>query len=263
MKAAPQPDPAVQLQRDRRRTIRTALVVPDRRKPRDPGLDTRRMSDKPAVPTIQSRAKGSNPALRPLGLGRRRDGLVCVPAGYQPDTPAPLLVLLHGAGGDADAIVPAFRQQMDDAGALLLAPDSRDRTWDAILGRAGPDTDFLQSAVEKVLTDFAVDMDRIALAGFSDGASYALSLGLANGGVFRAILAFSPGFIMPLGRSGKPSIFISHGTADDVLPIDRCSRSILPQLLDTGYEVRYREFPGGHTIPAEVVTESVYWWLAD
>ena len=58
------------------------------------------------------------------------------------------------------------------------------------------------------------------------GASYALSVGLTNGDLFSDILAFSPGFMAPAVRHGAPNIFISHGTQDTVLPIDRCSRRI-------------------------------------
>jgi hypothetical protein len=41
------------------------------------------------------------PGLHELGLASGRDGLIYVPSGYRPDTPAPLVVLLHGAGGNA------------------------------------------------------------------------------------------------------------------------------------------------------------------
>ena len=47
--------------------------------------------------------------------------------------------------------------------------------------------------------------------------SYALSLGLANGDLFTHVIAFSPGFITPAPPSGRPPIFVSHGTADQVL----------------------------------------------
>ena len=63
------------------------------------------------------------------------------------------------------------------------------------------------------------------------------------------MIAFSPGFTTPATRRGKPSVFISHGTRDEVLPIGRTSRRIVPRLERMGYEVRYREFDGGHTAP--------------
>ena len=97
----------------------------------------------------------------------------------------------------------------------------------------------------------------MAVGGFSDGASYALSLGITNGDLFTHVMAFSPGFMAPAGQMGSPRIFVSHGTRDGVLPIDRCSRKIVPQLERADYDVLYREFDGGHTISPEIALEAV------
>ena len=197
----------------------------------------------------------------PLGLQRGRDGLISVPPGYGPDAPAPLLVLLHGAGADAACLLPGFQAQADAAGLLVLAPDSRGTTWDMILGQWGPDIAFLDAALEGVFATYAVRPDQIAIGGFSDGASYALSLGLANGDLFQHILAFSPGFAAPPAQHGAPRIFMSHGTRDDVLPIDRCSRPLRRRLQRAGYDVRYCEFEGEHTVPAAIMADGFRWWL--
>ena len=102
-----------------------------------------------------------------------------------------------------------------------------------------------------------VDARRIAVCGFSDGASYALGLGLSNGDLFRGVMAFSPGFI-PHGveKSGTPRIFLSHGTIDQILPIDECSRRLVPQLKQAGYGVKFQEFDGPHTVPPEIARRS-------
>ena len=50
--------------------------------------------------------------------------------------------------------------------------------------------------------------------------SYALSIGITNSGLFREIIAFSPGFMAPAGEVDRPRIYISHGVHDQVLPID-------------------------------------------
>jgi phospholipase/carboxylesterase len=89
----------------------------------------------------------------------------------------------------------------------------------------------------------------VALGGFSDGASYALSLGLTNGDLFTHLIAFSPGFMAPGGEVGRPRCYVAHGTRDAVLPIDRCSRRLVPVLERAGYAVRYHEFDGPHTVP--------------
>jgi predicted esterase len=46
-----------------------------------------------------------------------------------------------------------------------------------------------------------------------------------------------------------------------VLPIQRCSRRIVPQLEGAGYDVSYREFEGGHTIPAEIARAAHDWFV--
>jgi predicted esterase len=165
-------------------------------------------------------------------------------------------VLLHGAGGDARAALDLFRGLADATGIILLAPTSREYTWDLIVGEYGPDVEAIDRALEETLSRYAVDPTRLAVGGFSDGASYALSLGINNGDLFTDVLAFSPGFMAPLVSVGTPRFFVSHGRCDRVLPMERCSRRIVPQLERAGYEVAYREFDGGHTLPPEIVLEA-------
>ena len=199
--------------------------------------------------------------LQPLMLGAARESYLYVPASYRAERPAPLVLLLHGAGGHARQGLDLLRSLADEAGVVLLAPASREYTWDLLVGRRyGADVTIVDRALEQVFSRYAVDTARIAVGGFSDGASYALSLGITNGDLFTHVLAFSPGFVAPAERVGSPRIFISHGTRDEVLPIDLCSRRIVPRLEHAGYEVRYREFDGGHTISPEIALETVSWF---
>ena len=75
------------------------------------------------------------------------------------------------------------------------------------------------------------------VAGVSDGASCALSLGLTNGDVFDSVIGFSPGLQAAESTNGRPRIFTSHGIEDRVLPIERCSRRIVAALEDSGHQV--------------------------
>jgi phospholipase/carboxylesterase len=199
----------------------------------------------------------------PLGLGDTRDGTLYVPATARPG--AAVLVFLHGAAGSGRAHLRAVLAAADRYGLVVVAPDSRHpSTWDLIAhGSFGADVAFLDRVLDAVVDrlDLDVDMDRLAIGGVSDGASYALSLGLANGDLFSAVLAFSPGFLIVPGAIGRPRIFVSHGTADPVLPIDPCSRSFVPVLRGAGYDVRFLEFDGGHTVPPQVADAGVGWWL--
>jgi phospholipase/carboxylesterase len=69
---------------------------------------------------------GSAPVgLQPLMLGAARDSYLYVPASYRADRPAPLVLLLHGAGGHARQGLDLLRSLADAAGLLLLAPASR------------------------------------------------------------------------------------------------------------------------------------------
>jgi predicted esterase len=217
-----------------------------------------RLTARPSPPS----GPPASPGTAPIGIGSERDGVIYAPEGYTPGRPAPLVVMLHGAGGSARRGLPRLRGLADEHGLLLLAVDSRGSTWDAVIRGFGPDTAFLDAALARVFTHYAVDPTRIAVEGFSDGASYALGLGLTNGDLFTHAIAFSPGSLPLLERNGAPAVFVSHGTADQILPIDLCSRRIVPELERRKYAVRYVEFEGGHQVPPAIAAQAVRWFLS-
>eukprot|EP00775_Hariotina_reticulata_P009867 gene9867-10025_t len=198
-----------------------------------------------------------------------RDGYLLVPGSYWPPTPSPLLVLLHEASGSSNSKAlaalasqePLLRQQR----CLILLPESRGRTWDIIMdGEFGADARYITAAVQRVLRTYSVDPSRIALVGFSDGATYALTLGLPLGRVFNHIIAFSPGDMAPPSVSGRPQVFVSHGVNDDVLAIDKASRRIIPRLqtlVPLKGQLKYVEFKGKHEVPPAVAKEALTWFL--
>ena len=96
----------------------------------------------------------------------------------------------------------------------------------------------------------------------SDGASYALALGRINGDLFSRVVAFSPGFVPPGRATGKPEIFITHGSDDRILPYESTSGRIAPALKRAGYLVTLRTFAGGHTVPAELAREAFRWAIS-
>lgn len=224
-----------------------------------PGPDpaAARLTARPATPT-ESPTTG---LVEPLGLSGARDGILYVPAAYDPATPAPLFVALHGAGGSGHDW-SVYTERAEANRMILLATDSRYASWDLRFGAFGPDVEFLDEALALVFRRCAVDPAHIALAGFSDGASYALSLGVSNGDLFTHLIGYSPGFLAAIGPIvGKPRVFISHGTADRILPVSESRGVIVPAFEDEGYDVTYHEFAGGHQVPSAVSDVAMEWFL--
>lgn len=204
------------------------------------------------------------PGLWPLGQaeggdGAARDGRLRVPdnpglAG----APLPLIVMLHGAGSGHERALRRIAPIAD--AALVMLPESRGATWDIIEeGGYGPDIDRLDAALARVLAAWPVDPARLVVAGFSDGASYAFSLGLMNGDLFSHAMAFSPGFAAPTCLVGKAAFYVSHGVLDEVLSIDHGSRRLVRNLQRGGFPVRYVEFDGGHVLPEPVARDALAW----
>jgi predicted esterase len=171
--------------------------------------------------------------------------------------------MLHGAGGVAEHGLSCLQYLADEYNIILLAPASEAYSWDLIAEEEfNGDIALIDRVLHHVLTHYAIDSSCIAIGGFSDGASYALSVGLSNGDLFTHIIAFSPGFYFTYDRNGHPKVFISHGNGDGVLPIEYCSRRIEARLRREKMQLVYREFEGGHEIPQFISREAVEWLLS-
>jgi len=224
------------------------------RTPTEPGNP--RLTARPGEPTIEPIA-----GLSALGIGATRDGFLYVPQSYDPAVPAPLFVALHGAGQSSDLWLN-YIARAESRGIVLLVPESRGITWDLISGVLGPDVRFLDLALEHTFARCRIEPSKACLAGFSGGASYALSLGLSNGDLFTHLIGYSPGFAQSLDPvTGKPMVFISHGTSDPILSVTHTRQVIVPQLTAAGYDVTYEEFSGGHEVPASISLAALNWFV--
>jgi phospholipase/carboxylesterase len=201
-----------------------------------------------------------------------------LPAGLAAQ-PAPVLILLHGANGGPEEMIGRFRAQADANGVVLLAPRSRGASWDLILKaarstqlesadlamlrpppRPAADPPRIDAALARLARHIAIDRSRIGLAGFSDGASYALSLGPRRAHAYRAILAFSPGMmILPSRVTGGQHIFIAYGRQDG--PFTDSGSRIAMELRRRRQNVTVLPFEGGHTIPEAVAAKGVAFFL--
>jgi phospholipase/carboxylesterase len=190
-----------------------------------------------------------------------RDGTLYIPKSYKPGTPMPLLIMLHGFSGWGDSQRSLFALA-EELGFIVITPESRDITWGKEAPGFDQDVRYIGAAFRHVGSIANVDFDRVALGGQSDGAGYALSMGLAYGDTFNHLIVLAGGgLIEPIRRKGMPKIFIAHGVKDATMPIDVSGRKNVAQLTKEGYDVKYHEHEGGHGTPREIVRESIEWFL--
>lgn len=187
----------------------------------------------------------------------------------------PLILLLHGAHGSGEEMLDRLLEGSGAPTAAVLAPTAQGETWDALIpesdtlldgwsgpvsrGRFGRDIALLDEALALCASQVAIDVLRSGIVGFSDGATYALAVGLASGSLIRRIAALSPGFLIADDAMARPSVYVAHGLRDRVFPIERCGRRIANDLRLRGCDVTFREFDGGHELPRAVYQDAVSW----
>lgn len=189
-----------------------------------------------------------------------RDATIYVPKSYKKGTPMPIVVMLHGFRSTAEAVRYTF-PLAEEFGVIVLAPESRDMTWGMEIPGFDTDSRYIGMAfrwIDEVLT---IDRTRVAMAGVSDGANYALNMGLAYGDTFNHLMIFSAGTLAPFRKQGATKVFLGHGTNDQQMPIDRTGRKFAAELKADGYDLTYREWDGGHGAPIEVVREAFDWFV--
>ena len=211
---------------------------------------------------------GAEPSAEPLPAGRHavrfdegREAVLVVPDGLDTDAPVPLLVMFHGAGGEANRVLPHLVPHARNRKFLLLAPQSMFVTWDIVVGGHGPDLQRLDAALSTVARHFRLDPARLAFAGFSDGGSYALSMGVTNGDVASHVIGLSAGFMNTFTQAGTPRVFLAHGRTDRQLPIETSAHPHAKRLLDSGHDLTLQPFDGDHVIVPWVVARAVDFFL--
>lgn len=180
-------------------------------------------------------------------------------------------ILLHGRGGSADDIASLATVLAID-GLTFLVPEATGHTWypQRFLAPLSANEPWLGSALGVVTTLVAqataagVPPDRIAIAGFSQGACLALEFVARTPARYGAALGFSGALIGPAdeprppapgGRSlaGTP-IFLGCGDQDGHIPVASVEASAT-LLRGLGGDVDARIYPGmGHTINPDEIT---------
>jgi phospholipase/carboxylesterase len=211
-----------------------------------------------AAQTARLRARPSTDVADPLPPGLHKIKLIggrvaqlLIPAKGH-GAPQPFMTMLHGSDQHAETAIRMVHGEAERAGVVVLATQSSGRTWDIRGLPNGDDAVTLDAAMAAAFARVAVDPTRVASAGFSDGATYALSLGLMNGDLFSDLLAFSVGGLNAPVQVGKPRVFFSHGRQDWVLDY-KYAHKLSEELKTSGYDVEFYSFNGSHDLPLDAL----------
>ncbi len=205
--------------------------------------------------------------------------------GARPDA---AVIWLHGLGadgGDFEPIVPMLRLPARLAVRFVFpnAPlrpvtvnlGTTMRAWYDIVELGGRTEDEegireSQSILETLVVrerGRGIDARRIVLAGFSQGGAIALQTGLRHPERLAGIMALSTW--LPLAgmlaaerseANADVPIFIAHGTADEMVALERAERS-RDALAALGYKPEWHAYPMGHAVCDEEVA-AIGDWLA-
>jgi phospholipase/carboxylesterase len=195
----------------------------------------------------------------------------------------PLLAVLHGAGRREELLMKAYRDEAERRQALFLIPRSFHGTWDLITAAtqgaeaaaAGgapsgrPDLDFFEYAYDLIFRRYPIDAGRLGLLGYSDGASYALSVGLSNPELFRAVMGWAAGFVAIETEAAapgvrRPAVLVEYGTHDELFPFEQVAVPMREQLEAFGCNVTFRVDQGGRHWPSgSFQQEALDWFFSE
>jgi polyhydroxybutyrate depolymerase len=162
--------------------------------------------------------------------GLERTYLIHVPASYDAGTPVPLLLMLHGRGGDGERIsaLTSFSKLADEKNFIVLYPDGLDNQWNYVKDVPGytsmtqDDTGFLLALLDEVSSQYRIDEKRVYVAGFSNGGFMTQRLACdapERFAAFASVSASGFGGMPELCKTPSPlSILFMHGTSDAVIP---------------------------------------------
>lgn len=180
------------------------------------------LSERSLHDSVQGTAGAGQVAERPTRISIRsghrwRDYFLFVPGSIAPDTPAPVLLLLHGSYSTPFDVLPQWTDVAQQAGVILAAPKSI-----AVYGwRINDDTPALmRDIVDDIATRRPIDRRRLYLFGHSGGAVHALTLGLLESQYFAAVAVHAGAFrergsfkVIPVARRKIP-VWITIGDRD-------------------------------------------------
>lgn len=243
-----------------------------------------KMAVKMAVKDIEKRFESIGkmdfveaPALQPYRIR--------LPHDYDASKSYPLLIGMHGMGGNSEGFVSQY-DKLEDPQVIYVAPEGQyplsmhvgpqwyRRSW--AMTTAGKEalkagdkmvSEYILKTIKQVSKDHKVS--DVYLMGFSQGAVYAYTIGLQNPETIRGVIGFS-GYVMDTDsehsilskadiEKGKDlRLYIAHGIDDAAIKVEK-ARELKAMFEAKGYDLTYIEFEGRHGIQAEIFNDAVKW----
>ncbi len=212
-------------------------------------------------PDLQARLTGAEPR-EDAGLVHIDDApgggggfSMYVPEDYTPDRPWPLVMALHGGGGNGRSFLWSWLRDARGQGAILIAPTAVGQTW-ALSGPDG-DTPNLARILDLARRGWNLDERRLLLTGMSDGGTFTYVSGLEADSPFTHLAPVSASFHPMIAQMADAErmrdlpIYLVHGALDWMFPVD-VARGANEALTAAGADVTYREIADlSHAYPRE------------
>jgi phospholipase/carboxylesterase len=202
-----------------------------------------------------------------------------LPRSYDKEKSYPLVVGLHGYSGNPEVFMeysweyfgqPEFIYATPQAPYPLILGPELGYSWAV---RGSGDKELYDKArimsetyITRVVQDLGerYNIDEVYLLGYSQGAFFAYNSGIKNHHLFKGLICFS-GWLdtdwikeKSIKAAKDLRVFIAHGTKDRSVKYEEGIKA-KDVLTSYGYDVTFRDFEGGHTVPEEVVKQAVEW----
>lgn len=181
----------------------------------------------------------------------------------------PLLLLLHGYGSNEEDLF-SFASELPENYFVVSVRAPYDLqfgsyAWYAINfdadenkfsdhEQAKKSRDSIASFLTELTDNYPIDKDNITLIGFSQGTILSYAVALSYPEKIKRVVALSGYLNLEIVKDSYKNnnfsnlkMFISHGTVDQVIPVD-WARKASPILTDLGIENVYIEYPIGHGV---------------
>ena len=194
----------------------------------------------------------------------------------------PAIILLHGYGSNEEDLF-SFATELPEEYYVISARAPYDMmygsyAWYAInfdadenkfsdLDQARSSRDLIVDFIDECIAKYAIDAEKVTLIGFSQGAILSSAVALSYPEKINHVVALSGYLNTEIATEDylknnvtKVKFFVSHGTVDQVIPVD-WARKTKPVLENLGIDVVYKEYPIGHGVSPQNFYDFKDWLL--